>query len=402
MATFTYKTTLTTLAGGVDGVAGKGPTFRVTFGGTWANGDTYQFDIVTAAQTFQLGSSDITKKVPTALLTNDQKLNFVAGQDWFFSAVGDSTGFNQQDTGAGSIELSSRTAEPEDQVAIVNYQGMVAVFARDTIQIWQVDADPTLYNLFQILSNIGTMASLSVQPLGDLDVMFLSDTGLRSLRSRETVLNATTVDIGTPVDSLVQADLRTVSATDAAAACAVVEPSSGRYWCYLNGHLYVLSYFPTSKIVAWSQYSCTYYDNGTQYTFVPEKFVIFQGQVYVLANSSKGTKVVLQYGGSDNNTYDATVAQFSTQWVDAKKPGHVKYANAIDASMSGAWTLKFGSDYIDEEAYTVINTSTPTFDQGNIPVQGRGTHFRMQASTTGSEAAVFSSALLHFTEEDEK
>jgi hypothetical protein len=97
-----------------------------------------------------------------------------------------------------------------------------------------------------------------------LEVLMLADSGIRSLRTRETTLNAFVVDIGSPIDSLVTALLATLTDAEKALSCSIVEPSSNRYWLFVPGHsgaagkIYVLSYFPSAQVIAWSTYDPTY------------------------------------------------------------------------------------------------------------------------------------------------
>src|SRR5207245_816069 len=138
---------------------------------------------------------------------------------------------------------------------------------------------------------------LSVHQRGDVDGLFLDDTGFRSLRTREVTLNAYIDDVGSSIDAIVQTALIT---TDGQPVCGIVEPTTKNYWCYLSGDIYVLSRHPAGKITAWSIYKAVG-DDGVAFT--PEKFVVFNGQVY--CRSVEGN--LYKYGGDDNNTYDATV-----------------------------------------------------------------------------------------------
>src|SRR3546814_10554479 len=62
----------------------------------------------------------------------------------------------------------------------------LAIFARRAIQIEYVDPDPALNQQLQVLNNIGTVAPHSVVSFGDSDVFFLSESGVRSLRARDS------------------------------------------------------------------------------------------------------------------------------------------------------------------------------------------------------------------------
>lgn len=423
--TVSYLGTAKSFAGGTAGVAGQGQTYLVQFNNAFSVTDAYQFDIVTAAQTFSVGTGDLFAQsisgntfniwqglwynnlYPVSLLTMDEKMYSPNGTGFSFSALDNPTLWNsQQDAGSGSIDTQNVESTPEPMRAFSVYQGFLSVFMRFSIQIWQVNADPTLYTRQQTLENIGTVAPLSPQGIGELDVIFLSDTGFRSLRVRDSSLNAFVTDVGSAVDSLVMADFIAIGgASNAALSPAIVEPQSNRYWCFLNNKIYVLSYFPASKIVAWGIYNCTFNDpiNGNGQTFTPQKMVIFQGQVYVLAQSQAGATVVLLYGGTNNNTYDQTVAQVETPWLDARSPGTVKTARGIDAGLSGSWTFGFGVDYIDESTTSDPTVYTqPTYDYKRIGVSGQGTHFRITASSVGSGPCVLGTLLIHYEPGDEK
>jgi len=108
--------------------------------------------------------------------------------------------------------------------------------------------------LSQTLGNIGTIAPLSVQSVGDSDVLALADMGFWSLRVRDASNNGTVVDMGTPINQTIQDSIISAGLTASAAACGIVEPTTNRYWCYLNSTIYVLSYFSAANIAAWSTY----------------------------------------------------------------------------------------------------------------------------------------------------
>ena len=342
---FSLITTATSLAGGTAGSNGQGGEFTFTVGGTWTNSDSITLtftDLVTGLQT-QIGAGNVSAIIPNYCFTFSKKVYVLSGPTTYFSEVNVPTSFNNPNgSGNGFVQMSNFYSNPESLVAIAPYQGRLVFFSRTTTQIWIVDANPLNWSLQQTLQNIGTFAPLSVQPLGDLDVMFLSDSGIRSLRARDNTLNAFVNDLGSPIDQLIQTSLENGTGNNIippgltynvnaytvptlpntnyifiaglyevryqiggasvvnvvpgqvvnfttdntgvfiiftvfthkpitgvvflastiglsnALACAVVEPESGRYWCYLNGTIYVLSYYPNNKIIGWSTYLPTY------------------------------------------------------------------------------------------------------------------------------------------------
>lgn len=252
-------TTARSLSSGVNAVTGAGATWRLGVSGTWAVGDTWLASLTNAlaAQTVQVGAGTVTGLSPTFAFTFDAKMNLLAGSGWYFSGTAQPTVFNSVNAlGPGFVELSSTFGAADDLRAMAPYQGGVAVISRRFTQTWSVDPMPENYQRKQTLLNIGTVAGRSVQPVGDMDVYLLADNGVRSLRVRDASNNAIIADIGTPIDEIIQDVLEGLTATQKAAACSVVEPSSNRYWLYLPGnYLYVFSYFPSSGVAAWSRYS---------------------------------------------------------------------------------------------------------------------------------------------------
>ena len=393
----------TSFVGGTDVVAGAGMIRHLGFGGTWAVGDTVSIiltDTGTGTQTL-VGAGDVTGITPTFGFTYDDKEYLLQGSTVNFSALGDAEIWNNPEgLGNGFVTLGNYQSTPEDLVSLAPYQGRLAFFARRTTQIWEINADPTLWQKLQVLENTGTMAKLSVRAIGELDVFFLSDSGVRSIRARDFTNNAVSFDIGSPIDSLIGADLLALTEAQKAAACAVVEPVSNRYWLYLNGKLYVYSRF--DKIAAWSRYEPTY-DEGEGFQVsmgTIEKLVTFQDRVFARA----GTKL-FRYGGSDNNTYDSAVATAELPWLDLKSPGTIKFGKGIDVAATGAWTISAG---MDPTAVSPLQNvpwnegSGSSFTKGIIPFKARGTHFKLKAVTTGNTAAKLSGLLFHYTEGQEK
>lgn len=390
---------------GTTALPGQGQESTFTFAGTWATGDAYTViltDNSTAVQT-QVGAGFVSGIVPTFTLTFDDKVYVLAGPTVYTSAINLPTTWNDPNAiGNGFVTLSNWYASAEPLVAMAPYQGYMAFFARRTIQIWSVQPLIDNWNKIQTLANIGTLSALSVQPMGDLDVLFLSDTGFRSLKVRDSSLNAFVNDIGSPLDSIIQAALL---ADDGSTSCGVVDPESGRYWCYLNGVIYVLSFFPSSKIVAWSTYQPTYQNGMAQASFVPQKFIIFQGQVYCLGLLQSGSLALFQFGGSNNNTYDNATATLQTPFMDCKKPGDWKVSKGVDLIMTGSWDMQASMDYIGN-SYTEIGSSgTPTNDTGTIGFPATGTHFSFMATCSDATSAPnqpkLSSLLWHFEMGDE-
>ena len=404
------RTTVTEFGGGIDTEADVSGVSTVTFSGTWRECDTPQV-ILTDEDGLQtvIGLGDLAGLTPTFALTFKDKVYAACSTTLAFSAIGEPTQFvNQVVSGSveadapgnGYIVPSNNYGTPEVIQAMCLYQNRMAVFNRNSVQIWSMVADPANNEQVQVLENIGTFAPLTVQPVGELDAMFLAESGLRSLRVRNDSNNAVTVDIGTPIDSLIQAHLATLTDAQRATCCGVVEPSANRYWCFVpaasgEGTLYVLSYFPSVGVAAWSTYRPTHLVGSTNTAFAPQKFVVKDGRVY--ARTSNG---LISYGGLTGSEYENCGLTAETPWLDAKTPCSRKHAKGVDVACAGSWTVSLGMDPVSgtlTPAYVKADaTNSSSFDLGSVQVRMQGTHFKLKMVEAGTGSARLSMAALHF------
>jgi hypothetical protein len=385
----------------------------VTFDGTWASGDTFNV-YLTNTETltqYRFGAGALSGLTPSFALTLNNKMYCALGTTLGFSALGDPVRFDDQATtngedadapGNGFIVPGNNYGTPEVIQALANYQGKLAVINRNSVQIWSVAADPANNAKQQTLENLGTPAPKSVQSVGTLDVIMLSDSGVRSLRVRDSSNNAIVVDIGTPVDRDLQTALNSLTDTEKALCCGVVEPSANRYWLHVpaagggSGTIYVLSYFPTAGISAWSTYSPTVSIAGSQQTFNPQNFVVANGVVYARTDGA-----LVRYGNpSIGSGYDNCGLTATTPWLDAKSPATRKQSVALDVSAVGTWAVSLGMDPSTGTMTAVYSKSSTTnassFYDGQVPVSAHGTHFRLTAVESGTGAARLASAAFHY------
>lgn len=468
-------TTVAPLAGGVSAVTGVAMQWRLELNGTWA-ADDYLTALLTGrltAASEAIGYGPATGIHPVFLKTFKRKLYIVAGTALFFSALDQPETLNKLNTPGNSfIELANEYGFADDLLAVAIFRRQMAILGRQHIQIWNIDPDPAQNSQAQTLENEGTVNGASVRGLGTLDVLYLADSGVRSLAARANSEDAVVQDLGTPIDTLIQAALDEHGATG---ACSIVEPRTRRYWLALGSTIYVFSYFPSSSIVAWSKYEATqpkspvsavyssfpggywtvsytgltvgrtyrftrgtaelagtscFIADGVNFTpyltdqdgtfvatettarvfvqadaqpanatalvdefFTPEKFVVFDGQIFVLSTDGQ----LYRYGGADNATYDASVCSWETPWLDARSPGTQKPARGVDAGMEGAWRVKLGTDPSAANPFRqVLQHTGSTFKLGSVNTDGQGTHFKVRAETTGSGYARFGMFVYHF------
>ena len=372
-------------SGGVSSSAGSGQDEAVIFGGTWAAGDEYTLSLINNSITAQIGAGYVTALSPTFAMTLGNKIYLLAADSVYFCALGDAFNWNQpevsgaQSPGNSFIEMSNNFGIVENLTAVTVYQGKLCVCSPDTVQIWVIDPDPALNAQTQVLVNIGTRASLTVQPFGDLDVYMLSDSGIRSVRVRDASNNAITQDVGSPIDLLVQPLLPPLIASgNIGKACSVVEPLTNRYWCYLPGDkIYVYSNFssgsmlsPNSSppVMAWSQYDPTYQtainpsvvSSGIPTTYPAGKtasYAVNAGSVYAWIPGANETSL----------TVDGTVYTKAVRFTAQATGSAVAAGSAAGAAVTGSLskTVPFTPEkFITQNGRVFVRAGDNIFEYG--------------------------------------
>ena len=261
-----YTNTVVALTGGANALSGTGMDYRFTLAPLVAGSEVTitLIDNLTGLKT-QVGFGNVTGIIPTYLTVFNNKAYALAGATTYFSAIALPEVWNDPNAaGNGFITMNNWFSSPEPVVACCPYQGSLVFIARRTCQVWHTDPDPANYSCIQTLPNMGTVAPLSVQPVGDMDVYMLADNGVRSVRVRDASNNAIIADVGTPIDALLQPLLSSLTDAQKATACGIVDPSANRYWVYVPsadgspGFIYTFSYFPSAQIAAWGTYAPTY------------------------------------------------------------------------------------------------------------------------------------------------
>ena len=306
-----------------------------------------------------------------------------------FSKVKDPTAWNDAtDTGAGFINLAMVDSAGESLVAMASYFGNVAVFSRRVVQVWFFDIDDAQNQLIQVVGQTGAIARNSVLEYGDNDVIYLSDSGIRSLRARNSSNAAFVNDIGTAIDPLITAEIRSAPVR-ASRAAAVIEPREGRYLLHLNGKIWVFSYFPANKISAWSTYSAP---------FTIDSFAVHNLTVLVRSGDK-----IYSLGGYGEPVYDDTPVSFETGFLPAGTPATRKRLTGIDLACEGKWEIDVALDPGRPDAFMdggVVDGTT--YPLGHVKLSGASTHFKFKITSQSSGYRRVSQLAIHYQETAEK
>jgi hypothetical protein len=310
------------------------------------------------------------------------KMYSTAGSLLHFSEIEDPLDINNV-TNAGFINLSTNAEGSERLTAIANYQSNLAIFSERTVQIWFVDVDPSLNQQLQVLNNTGAIAPHSIQEIGDSDVLYLSESGIRSLRARYASNAAFSTDIGNPIDDIMLAEIST-NRLNARAAKAVLEPRDGRYMMAIGLKVYVFSFFPASKVSAWSVY---------ELPFTIGSWAIIGRRLY--CRSEEGGLYLL--GGMSGKEYDTSPVTMFIPFVSAGTPATSKEFHGIDVALQGLWTVAIATDPNDMTALqTVATVEETTMAKGHVAFEARSTHLGIKLNTSEDGAAKVGAIFVHY------
>lgn len=378
------------MSGGVDAVAAAAQIEQVTIG-TFDTATTYTITLNGAdyvatglsagyGRTLRTATSKMYSGVRSLLHFSaiDEPRSWVDG-----GGVGDTVTPN---TGLGFVNVASQDQGSELVTALGLYQDRFAIFSPNVIQIWLTDPDPANNQLAQVLQNTGTRSPKAVTGFGSADLLYLSRTGIRSLRARDQTNAAFVDDIGTRIDNEVVAWMRQTGDQDVANATSVIDPQDGRAWLVIGERIYVFSYFPGSEVSAW-----TVFKPG----FTVSDFAIINDRLYCRA----GDKVYV-YGGTDGETYpaDGEVTQkVRLPFIDARRIAGGKKLTGVDIIAAGRWDLEILLNPNNEvEKTDLIRMQDTTTVDGRIAMMGATSHFAPNLETTTGGRNTLSSVVVHF------
>lgn len=256
---------------------------------------------------------------------------------------------------AGSLAVALQSNVANGAFSLGNFQDKLAVFFPDSLQTWNVFADPTNNEIDRRIYGTGCQAPYSLASFGN-DLIFLSPTGFRSLSVAQATDRIDDSDVGVPIDKLSVPDIKACLAAQSPAAAAgtaavAVErfqsmwiPSLGQYWCVMpmatTTRVWAYSFSKYSKLACWSQFD---------FPFVFRGLAVVSNIVYIRSDTTlyEYTPEVYTDAGS---LIDVEV-QMAFQ--DAKTPGVDKQFYGCDVAVQGACELAYKYDPRDPAKETV-------------------------------------------------
>ena len=189
-------------------------------------------------------------------------------------------------------------------------------------------------------------------------------------------------DIGNPIDDLVIADMA-LSDEDTRNACAILDPRDGRYLCAIGNKVYVFSYFPSSKISAWSTYEPGF--TISDWAFDGKQILCRSGDT------------IYSLGGEANTTYDSSAVTIQLPFLDAGKAAHNKMWTGLDATLENDWNLYVGTDPTDISQYEQVATiGKSTYSLGRVGLSSTSTHLALRMTNANAGAAKIGNVAVHY------
>lgn len=376
---------LVNMAGGVTARTAQAQTYAATVTGTFEAADVY--GILLNGEEFS--TSGFSAGPGRTVLTFKNKVYSTTSNLVYFSALNIPTQWASGD-GSGFISISAGDSGSDDLVTLEAYQNFMAIFAREAIQIYFMDPDPAQNTQIQTLHNTGTRAPASALAYGSNDLFYLSDSGVRSLRARDSSNAAYVNDVGTAIDTVLLEYLATLTETKITDAVAVLEPNSDRYWLAVGNRVWVFSYFPGGKISAWS-----WYEPG----FEISHFARADSRLYARSGNT-----IYLYGGDNDATWPSagTTYQVALPFLSGGKPGTRKNLMGFDLACEGVWNVEFLVDPTDETVKLDIGTfaGTTYYDLRDAAI-GDVTHVALDLTSTAGGYASISNLCIHYDGENE-
>ena len=324
--------------------------------------------------------------------TIGSKVYSTSGTVLHFSGIAAPTKFTTDVTGAGFIDLANQASSPYDLTAVCTYQKYIAAFAGNVVYIWYVDPDPTLNAKSQILNNTGTEHPQSVTPFGDADIFYVHQSGLRSLKARDSSNSAATTDIGVPIDSLLLEKLQALP--PGGKVIGMINPADGRFWLIVDDEVFVFTFYANAKVSAWSTYTLSTREAGADPVyFSADDAVVWKQRVYVRSGDT-----IYAYGGLNATLqHDATSAEVWSPYFDANRPTADKSWSGVDVACRGTWSVHMAMQPTQVEVEDRIGTVTETtYNRERIPFGHSSSHVSARFRSQGVGPCVLSAFVIHF------
>lgn len=278
------------------------------------------------------------------------------GQVIKYSQLLDATNWNV--TGAGSINLTSVWATGNDAVvALASYNNYLVVFGSRNIIIFadgsgsKLGLDPNNIFVQDIISGIGCIARDTVQNVNGDDLVFLSSSGVQSLKrviiERSNAIRNISLNVRDYLNSTAGSELASGLRSTYNAFSGfylLLAPISGVVFC-----------FDTKLTLEDGTWRCTLWDS-----FIPTALYTLHDNATTYSGNAGQ---LFQYTGQTDNT-NSYIVNYESGWLDLdpqvrSRLKMLKRLGCVFANTGGGvLTLKWGYDFAD--TLSAYQTTVPT------------------------------------------
>ena len=265
------------------------------------------------------------------------------------------TGFKWDTGSSGSIDVSKVWPDGADEVtALAVHNNLLFIFGKRQILIYQGASDPATMSIADTIVGVGCIARDSVQTTGT-DIIFLSDSGVRSINRTIQEKSAPMRDISKNV----RTELTTYLQTETANIISVYSPEEAFYLLHL----------PTTGITYCFDMRAPLEDGAhrvTQWTNIQPQALCRTRGGNLLLGKTQG--IALYDGYQDNGV--AFQMNYFTNYIDFGAPSNLKLLKNLKITIIGGSatqaTLNWGYDYAYAYKKKTFTLSTQVVAEYNI------------------------------------
>jgi hypothetical protein len=266
------------------------------------------------------------------------------------------------DTGsAGYIDVSKVWPDGSDTiVALASHNGVLLIFGKRQILIYQGAEDPATMSLADTIVGIGCIARDSIQATGS-DLIFLSDTGVRSLARTVQEKSIPMTDVSKNVRS----QLSQYVLAETGHIVSVYSPEDAFYLLYL----------PTSELTYCFDTRTPLQDGSfrtTSWNVINPKAMCRTRDGDLLLGKTLG---IAQYKDYSDNGLPYQMSYF-TNYIDFGAPSNLKFLKNLKITVIGGSatdvTLNWGYDYSYAYKKKKFTLSTQVIAEYNIAEYNEG------------------------------
>ena len=271
----------------------------------------------------------------------ENKIWAINGDVVRFSATGSPRDWTAS-SDAGFLAVGLKQKGSDASLALGQYKEKnLVVFFADGSQLWAVDPDPANHSFTQSLPGVHTRYHRSIALLFQ-DMYMLTDFGFRSISESVLTGSQAEIDIGSPIDSVIQGVL---PQTPSVNPKATFNPALGQYICAIKKSIYAFTISKTAKITAWSDHLLP---------FEIDDWTILDSEVYLRS----GDKV---YRMTENVYQDAFETGYTISAYSDATGGFTTVTDAGHGRSNGDIVTIAGTTNYNGE-FTISSVATNTFN----------------------------------------